>query len=48
VNWFSSAVCTEEHIDGWIANPKALLPASTMALAFPFRAQTSAQTSLPI
>jgi len=28
-------VWTEEHIDGWIANPKALLPASTMALAFP-------------
>jgi len=27
-------VWTEEHIDSWIANPKALLPASTMALAF--------------
>jgi cytochrome c len=26
-------VWTEEHIDSWIANPKALLPASTMALA---------------
>jgi cytochrome c len=28
-------VWTEEHIDGWIANPKSLLPASPMALAFP-------------
>ncbi len=27
-------VWTEEHIDSWIANPKALLPASMMALAF--------------
>jgi cytochrome c len=27
-------VWNEEHLDAWIANPKALLPASTMALAF--------------
>jgi cytochrome c len=28
-------VWTEENIDKWIANPKALIPDSTMALAFP-------------
>jgi len=28
-------VWTDETIDAWIANPKALLPTSTMALAFP-------------
>lgn len=27
-------VWNEEHLDAWIANPKALLPASTMSLAF--------------
>ncbi|MBK5197415.1 MAG: c-type cytochrome [Methyloceanibacter sp.] len=28
-------VWTEENIDKWIANPKAMIPDSTMALAFP-------------
>ena len=28
-------VWNEEHLDAWIANPKALLPASMMSLAFP-------------
>jgi len=28
-------VWTEENIDKWIANPKALIPDSPMALAFP-------------
>ncbi len=27
-------VWTEEHIDSWIADPKAMLPTSMMALAF--------------
>jgi cytochrome c len=28
-------VWTEEHIDQWISNPKAMIPDSMMALAFP-------------
>lgn len=28
-------VWTEEHIDKWITNPKAMIPDSMMALAFP-------------
>jgi cytochrome c len=28
-------VWTEEHIDQWIANPKAMIPDSMMSLAFP-------------
>jgi cytochrome c len=28
-------VWTEEHLDKWIADPKAMLPNSPMALAFP-------------
>ncbi len=31
----SGWVWTEENIDKWIANPKAMIPDSTMALAFP-------------
>src|SRR4029079_1130161 len=31
----SGLVWTEENIDKWIANPKAMIPDSTMALAFP-------------
>ena len=30
----SSLVWTEENIDKWITNPKAMIPDSTMALAF--------------
>jgi cytochrome c len=31
----SGHVWTEEHIDQWITNPKAMIPDSMMALAFP-------------
>jgi cytochrome c len=31
----TAAVWTEENIDKWIADPKAMIPDSPMALAFP-------------